>query len=47
MNLDDKGLSTRRAVLGDSYVDGALAMAEAATQSAKTGQPVTLASVLG
>ena len=27
MNLDDKGLATRRAVLGDSYVDGALAKA--------------------
>ena len=25
MDLDEKGLATRRAVLGDSYVDGALA----------------------
>jgi len=27
MNLDDKGLATRRAVLGDAYVDAALAAA--------------------
>jgi 4-carboxymuconolactone decarboxylase len=27
MNLDEKGLATRRAVLGDAYVDGALGKA--------------------
>jgi 4-carboxymuconolactone decarboxylase len=27
MNLDEKGLATRRAVLGDAYVDGALSRA--------------------
>ena len=29
MNLDEKGLATRRAVLGDNYVDSALAKANA------------------
>lgn len=31
MDLDSKGLATRRAVLGDAYVDGALAKATAFT----------------
>ena len=33
MNLDDKGLATRRAVLGDAYVDAALAVNAAFTAS--------------
>lgn len=32
MNLDDKGLATRRAVLGDAYVDGALSKATPFTE---------------
>ena len=32
MNLDGKGLATRRAVLGDTYVDAALAKANAFTE---------------
>ncbi len=32
MNLDPKGLATRRAVLGDSYVDAALAKATPFTE---------------
>ena len=32
MDLDPKGLATRRAVLGDAYVDGALAKATPFTE---------------